>query len=428
MTDSDPRSIPSEIGPYVLSQQIGSGTFASVWKGRHKILGNNIAIKAIPKNNLTDSQKVTRFAREVNLLKQMDHPMISQLYSVMENDHYHFLIMEYVENGDLLSFVNKNGKLIDPIARRYFMQLISVLEYLHKEKKIAHRDLKAENIMLDRYYNIRVIDFGLSNSFSDEKPDLNTACGSPAYVPPEMIKGQPYTSAADIWSAGILLYAITVGKLPFEDRNMQTMLHYIVNAKPVFPPFISSALADLITKMLIKNPQERITLDRIKEHPWFSPMEYNNIISFSKKSLELPDGKLSLESEYYCDPEIVPQMSIYGIDTSLLKQKLLLSEYDETTAIYRILKREKLTEDMKNISRNKIDRKSTVQNATPQPSQTTNFINIPSAIVAKQGTTRRIMKDNIPNPAIPIAIPTPRIVTARQNNERSHSVKWEQKA
>ena len=349
--------ISKEIGPFIITEEIGSGTFASVWKARHRIIESFVAIKVILKSKISSQSKLLRFTREVNFMKQMDHPLIAQLFAIYEDDYYHYLVMEYVENGNLLSYVNKNGKLIDLVARRYFLQIISVLEYLHFEKRVAHRDLKAENIMLDKYFNIRIIDFGLSNSFTEENPNLKTACGSPAYVPPEMVQGNFYTTSADIWSVGVLLYAITVGKLPFEDNTIDKMLENIKNSSPYYPPYLNKTLIDLISKMLDKDPNNRITITKIKEHPWFSQQEYYNInshIDICKNS--------NLNNDCLCDLEIINKLEQFNISTKNLKQKLILSEFDDITAIYKLLKKEKIMNEMKNISRPK-----QLGNTTPNP-------------------------------------------------------------
>lgn len=169
----------TRIGNYLMVRQIGSGSFASVWLAQHIKTELQVAIKIINKNKIESANSKTRFNREISLLKQMQHPFISEFYESIENDQNFFLVMEYAENGNLHDFINSKGRLNELQARHYFSELISVLEYLHGEKRVAHRDLKAENILLDRYNNIRVIDFGLSNVFSDSHQELKTACGSP---------------------------------------------------------------------------------------------------------------------------------------------------------------------------------------------------------------------------------------------------------
>ena len=337
-----------EVGPFVLERNIGSGAFAAVWRAHHAKSNATVAIKVINKATISTPVARTRLQREIALLKKMDHPFIAEFFHVIENDDCFFLVMEYVENGNLLDYVNGNGRLSEDQARRYFTQLVSVLEYLHVEKKVAHRDLKCENVLLDRYNNIRVIDFGLSNMFSDVCPQLSTACGSPAYAAPEMVKGNAYTHAADIWSAGILLYAITVGHLPYDDDNLQRLLQKIVYTEAFYPSFLSPPLVDLLQKMICKDPDSRITLDRIKNHPWFSQAEYYALLqqsTFGSGKWEMEEG----QTENAIDKEIIDKMTSLGIDCHELHNSLLIGEFTELTAIYRMFLREKTTERMKDI-------------------------------------------------------------------------------
>ena len=338
-----------KIGSFILDKDIGSGAFASVWRAKHDRSGTPVAIKVINKSTISTPVARTRLQREIALLKKMNHPFIAEFFHVSEDDVSFYLVMEYAENGNLLDYVNNNGRLSEDQARRYFAQLISVLEYLHVEKKVAHRDLKCENVLLDRYNNIRVIDFGLSNMFSDVCPQLNTACGSPAYAAPEMVKGNAYTQAADIWSSGILLYAITVGHLPYDDDNLQRLLQKIVYTEVFYPSFLSPPRVDLLQKMICKDPDQRITLDKIKAHPWFSQTEYYALL---KQSSSLGQGRwetLEGQQEDGIDKEIIDKITAMGVDCHELHNSLLVGEFTELTALYRLLQRQKTTENMKDI-------------------------------------------------------------------------------
>jgi serine/threonine protein kinase len=334
----------SRIGNYLLVEQIGNGAFASVWLARHIATNLKVAVKVILKKSVETQEAKTRFNREIALLKQMSHPFISEFFEQLEDSTRYFLVIEFAENGNMLDFVNQKGQLTEPQARHYFSQLVSVLEYLHVEKLVAHRDLKAENVLLDRYDNIRVIDFGLSNEFSSANPQLKTTCGSPAYAAPEMIKGQPYTRAADIWSSGILLYSMVAGELPYDDDNIQRLLQKIVYTDVVYPGFMSPALIDLLRKMLSKNPETRITLDKIKEHHWFSQTEYSALTNIQLTNPAAPESAI--------DKEIVDQMTALGIDCHPLHQQLLTGAFSELTAIYRQLLKERTTEKMKDLVAN----------------------------------------------------------------------------
>ena len=331
----------TKIKHYVFIKQIGAGAFASVWLAEHDTTKLRVAIKTISKSSITSKSSLTRFQREVSLLKNLNHPFISKFYEILEDSNYYFIVMEYVENGNMLDFINKYGRITESQARRYFSQILCVLEYLHKEKFIAHRDLKAENVLLDKYFNVRVIDFGLSNVFTKENPKLSTACGSPAYASPEMIKGQKYTKAADIWSAGVLLYSMVAGHLPFDDKNTNTLLQKIIYTECNFPNFMSPPLVDLLRKILKKNPDERIKLDKIKEHVWFSQSEYLSLLELQLKE--------STHTPISIDKEIVTKMNNLGMDTHSLYESLLRNEFNETTSIYHQYARQKMTEQMKDL-------------------------------------------------------------------------------
>jgi serine/threonine protein kinase len=213
------------------------------------------------------------------------------------------------------------------------------------EQKVAHRDLKCENVLLDRYNNIRVIDFGLSNQFTDIHPRLSTACGSPAYASPEMVRGNTYTQVADIWSAGILLYGIVAGFLPFDDDDLQILLQKIVYTETHFPAFMTPQLIDLLQKMLCKDPERRITLAMIKCHPWFSQTEYLALLDEMHQGAKW-DGQ---DPEAAIHKEIIDEMTALGIDCRELHHSLLVGDFTELTALYRIILREQTVEKMKGI-------------------------------------------------------------------------------
>jgi serine/threonine protein kinase len=330
----------SRIGHYLFQCRIGEGTFASVWLALHEVINVTVAIKIILKSSIEGEAALTRLTRELNFLKQMHHPFIAEFYEFLEDDQTYYYVMEFAPRDSLLNHMMKNGPLSEVQARHYFSQLISVLEYMHTELHVCHRDVKPENLVLDRHNNVRVIDFGLSNQFTATNPQLRTACGSPPYAPPEMIKRQPYTQAADIWSSGILLYAMVTATLPFDDDDVSVLFKKIVTQEIVYPTFLSPDLVNLLQRMLMKNPADRITLDGIKHHEWFAEAQYESLFAMHL-------GEKSTES--IVDAELVDQMTRLGIETAALRQQLMLGVFDELTAMYRILRRERLTNSMKEL-------------------------------------------------------------------------------
>ena len=330
----------TEVGDYKLLSPIGEGSFATVRLAEHKVTRLKVAVKIVPRSRFSDPESQTRFQREVALIKDLDHPFIAEFFELIEDSENFYVVMEYVENGNMLDFVNRNGELSEDQARRYFFQLVAVLEYLHDVKRIAHRDLKAENVLLDRHDNIRLIDFGLSNIFSADDPYLKTACGSPAYASPEMVRGQPYTKAGDVWSAGVLLYAMVVGELPFEDDNLQRLLQKIIYTKPTFPPELSPQVKDLIMRMLEKEPEKRITLKKVKEHPWFSQFEYMKMVIGSNVE------RCYIAKGEGVDRDIVKQMTEAGYDCGSLVSDVICGKVTPLTAVYRMLRKDKITDMM----------------------------------------------------------------------------------
>ena len=219
-----------KIGNYILLKNIGKGTFSKVSLGYHILTNELVAIKILQKNKIQDKIDLERINREMIILKMLCHPNISQLYETLSTINNYYIIMEYIEGGDLFDHILKNKYLSEKESCLFFRQLISSIEYLNK-LNITHRDIKPENILLDKEKkNIKLIDFGLSNF--QKKNLLKSSCGSPCYASPEMISGKPYNGIkTDIWSSGIVLYCMLVGALPFDDEDIHLLYQQIKNGK-----------------------------------------------------------------------------------------------------------------------------------------------------------------------------------------------------
>jgi len=219
---------------------------------------------------------VERVTREIHILKIVRHPNVIQLYEIIETSRQLFLIMEYASGGELFDYIVKRKKLQEEEACRFMQMIISGVEYIHKVR-ICHRDLKPENLLLDDQNNIKIVDFGLSNMYNDGET-LKTACGSPCYAAPEMIAGKRYHGLnSDIWSTGIILYAMTCGYLPFEDPNTSKLYKKILSCDYLIPPFISKSNKDLIRKILNTEPTKRYTVKDIRAHEWYSQVKPNEM-------------------------------------------------------------------------------------------------------------------------------------------------------
>jgi len=222
--------------------------------------------------------------REIQILKTLRHPHITCLYEVIETESEYYLIMEYVSGGELSDYIVAKKRIKEEEACRLFKQIIEAVEYLHKNG-IAHRDLKPENILLDYNKNIKIIDFGLSNTYHKGEM-LKTACGSPCYAAPEMIAGKHYVGlAADIWSCGIILYTMLCGQLPFEDKNANSLYRKILEDEVILPRYLSLAARDIIKHLLIKEPGKRYTIYEIHSNPWSNTSNTKPSIALENSSV-----------------------------------------------------------------------------------------------------------------------------------------------
>ena len=256
------------IGSYRLEQTIGSGSFGKVKLATHMITGIKVAIKIMSKDKIKELNMMEKVRREIRILRSFNHPHVVRLYEMIDTPSHVFLVMEYVSGGELFDYIVKKGRLSENEARHFFQQLISGIEYCHKHN-VVHRDLKPENIILDEYNNIKIADFGLANLLEDGN-FLDTSCGSPNYAAPEVISGRLYAGPeVDIWSCGVILYALLCGRLPFDDENIPALFRKIKNGVYRLPSFLSKGSRALIPEMLMNDPVKRITIAEIRKEPWF---------------------------------------------------------------------------------------------------------------------------------------------------------------
>jgi len=262
------------IGNYLLFDQIGMGTFSKVTRAVHILTEQVVAVKILEKEKIEDDIDVERIVREIEILKNINHPNIAQMYETYTTVHNIYLMMEFVEGGDLSNYINQTNYLSEEKACYFFRQLIGVIEYLNKIG-ISHRDIKTENILLDKNKkNIKVIDFGLSN-YCSGKSLLRSSCGSPCYASPEMLSGKPYQGiTTDIWSSGIVLYSMLVGFLPFDESDLNKLYEQTKKGHFYLPSTLSLEAMDFLKKILIVDPKKRMGLTEIKNHAWFK-MEKN---------------------------------------------------------------------------------------------------------------------------------------------------------
>lgn len=255
---------------YELGKLLGQGTFAKVYHARQVKTGLNVAIKIIDKEKIMKVGMMDQIKREISVMRLVRHPNIVQLYEVIATKTKIYFVMEYVKGGELFNKVCK-GKLKEDVARKYFQQLVSAVDFCHS-RGVYHRDLKPENLLLDENGNIKISDFGLSALSESRRQDglLHTTCGTPAYVAPEVINRKGYSGAkADIWSCGVILYVLLAGYLPFHDPNLMEMYKKIGKAEFKYPTWITPDARRLISKILDPKLNTRIPISRIMENHWF---------------------------------------------------------------------------------------------------------------------------------------------------------------
>ena len=259
-----------KVGNYLITKTLGSGTFGKVKLGIYLPTQEKVAVKILEKSKMTEKDDLIRLEREFEMLAQFNHPNLIMVTEIFESNSNYYTVMDYCEGGELFNYIVKKKYLSEKEASFFYYQIISGLEYIHS-LGIVHRDLKPENLLLTKDHILKIIDFGLSNYFKEGQNDLlYTPCGSPCYASPEMVSGDNYDGVMiDIWSTGIILFAMLCGYLPFEDKNNEKLFKKIVQCKIEYPDYLSEIAVDLLKKIIVPNPKERITINEIKKHPFY---------------------------------------------------------------------------------------------------------------------------------------------------------------
>ena len=322
------------LGTFILGPKLGEGTFGVVRIATHILTGEKVAVKILEKQKLTKDLDKKRLEREIKILKMMHHNNIVQLYNVIETSQSIYLVMEFIDGKELYEYIISKRRLSELEACKFYQQLISSIEYLGK-MKIAHRDLKPENLLLDKNKNIKLVDFGLSNMYKNNEL-LSTPCGSPSYAPPEMVCGEKYNGLiADIWSSGIILFAMICGYLPFEDRTSnQNLFKKIQKGIFTIPEHVSNNAKDILHRILNVEPDKRYNIEQIKAHPWF------NIIN---PKIYMSEGLLINTHIVPIDEEIIEKMSNeYEFNSIEVRVNLLANKHNHMTTTYYLLLKKKI--------------------------------------------------------------------------------------
>jgi len=256
------------VGNYQLGSTLGVGTFGKVKMAEHLMSGLKVAVKIINKKKMEQMNMHEKIRREINILQFLKHPHVIRLYELIDTPSDIFMVMEYVPGGELFEHIVHKLRLREDEARRFFQQILAGVEYCH-QCMVTHRDLKPENLLLDSNLHVKIADFGLSNTMRDGE-FLKTSCGSPNYASPEVVSGKAYAGPeVDIWSCGVVLYALLCGSLPFDDENVPNLFRKIKHGNFTLPGHLSSEAKDLIVQMLVVDPTRRITFAQIRKHTWF---------------------------------------------------------------------------------------------------------------------------------------------------------------
>ena len=259
-----------EVGRYLLYQTLGEGNFSKVKYAVHKDTKLSVAIKILEKEKLVNSNMTSHIKSEISILKMIKHENLIEIKDVFASQSKIFIVLEYIEGGELLDLVIGEKTLTERRACSYFNQLVSGMLYCH-EKGICHRDLKPENILVTSTGVLKISDFGLS-TIVDIKHNhlLDNAVGTPNYIAPEVVRRQQYDGkAADCWSIGVILYVLMAGYFPFEADPLLDLFTLIRESKVVYPYWFNTDLVDLLKKIFVYDPSKRYTITDIRSHEWF---------------------------------------------------------------------------------------------------------------------------------------------------------------
>ncbi|XP_037532615.1 serine/threonine-protein kinase MARK2 isoform X4 [Nematolebias whitei] len=313
------------IGNYRLLKTIGKGNFAKVKLARHVLTGKEVAVKIIDKTQL-NSSSLQKLFREVRIMKLLNHPNIVKLFEVIETEKTLYLVMEYASGGEVFDYLVAHGRMKEKEARAKFRQIVSAVQYCH-QKCIVHRDLKAENLLLDADMNIKIADFGFSNEFTLGNK-LDTFCGSPPYAAPELFQGKKYDGPeVDVWSLGVILYTLVSGSLPFDGQNLKELRERVLRGKYRIPFYMSTDCENLLKKFLILNPSKRGSLEQqIMRDRWMN-------VGYEEDEL-----KPYIEPQPdYKDPRRTEKMLRMGYSQEEIQDSLVNQKYNEVMATYLLL-------------------------------------------------------------------------------------------
>ena len=274
---------------------MGKGAFGKVNLAIHKFSGKFVALKSINKQFMTKEASKRKIMQEFNMLRKARHANIVRLYESFETPQHIVFVMEVCGGGDLLTYVRRRRKLKEDVACHLFRQIIVGLHYCHQQQ-VLHRDIKLDNVLLTSQGDVKICDFGVSKFIQKPQELMHEQCGTPAYIAPEVFQGKGYQGyQSDVWSAGVVLYAMLYGTVPFKASNISELQQQVIKKQPGFSgEIISPKAIDLLQLILNKDPAKRLTTEQILAHDWMK-QKSGKINVFSQKEKE----QIKSEFEYY---------------------------------------------------------------------------------------------------------------------------------
>ena len=319
----------SNISNYILKDDIGEGNFGKVKLGVFKNTGEEFAIKILNKKKIKIKMKNTVF-KENDIIKRFNHVNVIFVLDIIEDPENYYIVMEYCKKGELFDYIVDQQRLEEDEAAYFFYQLINGVEYIHS-LDVAHRDLKPENLLLNENKILKIIDFGLSHEFNGEEL-LKTKCGSPSYAAPEIIKGLPYDGfKTDVWCCGIILYAMVCGYLPFEGENNKILFKNIVECNPDIPEYLGEDTQDLISAILKPEPNDRVTIEQIKEHEFYLRGKNLCDIDYPKMQRLLNQKRYNINSNI--NNSIKNEIDIGMDDVEFINQKINITIDNDSDSV-----------------------------------------------------------------------------------------------
>lgn len=314
---------PNQIGQYLLFGVIGDGAFSVVKLAKCSISGEFFACKIIPKERINTPNLFQRFENEIRINQQLHHPGVVTFIDLLQDENNYYVIFEFCPNGEIFQFIVDRSKLSEDEAKPLIRQLFETIKYIHMIG-VTHRDLKPENLLIDKIGKIKISDFGLSRFFLKDGL-VSTPCGSPCYASPECISGKSYNgTTSDMWSLGIIFYAMVTGQLPWTKRNQAQLFQQIRKGEYDVPQFLSFECQDLIRKLLNVNTKFRLSAQQALDHPFLTgvPSQFENYEVGCYVSIRKVDLYFNIHDEENVHIELPKSMSSHLLHCAKLSKLL----------------------------------------------------------------------------------------------------------